>query len=144
MQKCILHVGPQFHIHLLLLLPNVSRCQLHRWFEDFDFSVFLDFVSWWIWARSMESPRLASKISELWGPRVVLNRGGATHDDSQGLHKKTEINKHSHTVFENHRKSLIRHCERSEQRSPFECLWSNSITILVNFDSTKIGGKCQN
>ena len=67
------------------------------------------------------------------------------------------------TVFENHRKSRIQHCERSELRLHFEwtkvnqkcqkwsilanfwkSLWSNSVTRQVSFNRTKIGGKCQN
>ena len=61
--------------------------------------------------------------------------------------------KSSFTVFENHRKSLIQHCERSELRLHFEwtkvhykCkkgqFWRvfenlNSVTRQVNFDKTK-------
>ena len=70
------------------------------------------------------------------------------------------------TVFENHRKSLIQHCERSQLRLHFEWrqklikkmpklvhfgeflkswgLRSNSVTRQVSFDRTKFGGKCQN
>ena len=36
------------------------------------------------------------------------------------------------TVFENHRKSLIQHCERRELR------------LQVNFNRTNFGEKCQN
>ena len=64
------------------------------------------------------------------------------------------------TVFENHRKSLIQHCVRSEVGLHFEwtkvdkkwqksSIWSwnlrsNSVTRQVNFDRTKNGGisKC--
>ena len=67
-------------------------------------------------------------------------------------------------MFENHRKSRIQHCERSELRLHFEStkvhqkwsilanwsiflktwsLRSNSITRQVNFHWTKIGGKCK-
>ena len=66
------------------------------------------------------------------------------------------------TVFENHRKSLIQHCEGSELRLHFEwtkiyqnmpkmvhfgkslktwSLLSNSVTIQVSFNRTKNGGK---
>ena len=65
------------------------------------------------------------------------------------------------TVFENHRKSLIQHCERSELRLQIEwtkvnskcqkwyilktwSLWSNSVTCHVTFNWINIGGKCQN
>ena len=69
------------------------------------------------------------------------------------------------TVFENHRKSLFQYCEWSELRLHFEWrkdhlknaknaqfreflktwrLRSNSATRQVNFNRTKIGGKCQN
>ena len=70
---------------------------------------------------------------------------------------------HIYTVFENHRKSLIQQCERSELRLHFEwtklklpkmvhfgeflkiwSLQSNSVTRQVSFNRTKIGGKCQN
>ena len=64
-------------------------------------------------------------------------------------------------MFKNHRKSLSQHCERSELHLRFEwtkvhqkCLkwlilkfWSlqsNSVTIQINFNTTKIGEKCQN
>ena len=63
-------------------------------------------------------------------------------------------------MFENHRKSLIQHCERSEVRLHFaekcqKCVhggeflktWSlrsNSVTKQVSFNRTTIGGKCQN
>ena len=64
------------------------------------------------------------------------------------------------TVFENHRKGLIQHCEQSELRLHFEwtkmpkminfgeflktqSLRSNSVTRHVNFNRTKIGGKYQ-
>ena len=68
------------------------------------------------------------------------------------------------TVFENHRKSLIQHCERSELRLHFECTkvyqkcqkWSILASFSkpeacgqivlpdrVNFNRTKIRGKCQ-
>ena len=61
-------------------------------------------------------------------------------------------------MFENHRKSLIQHCERSELRFHFNknaknsqfseflktrSLRSNSVTRQVNFNKTKICGKCQ-
>ena len=66
-------------------------------------------------------------------------------------------------MFENHRKSLIQHCERSELRlhnkwtkviqnaktGQFDEIlktWSlrlDSVTRQVNFNRTKIGGKCQ-
>ena len=46
------------------------------------------------------------------------------------------------TEFENRRKSLIRHCERSELHLHFE--WSNSVTRQVNFNRTKNCWKCQN
>ena len=66
-------------------------------------------------------------------------------------------------MFENHRKSIIQHCERSELRLHFEWtkdiknaengqfwrvfeklnLRSNSVTRQVNFNRTKIGGKWQ-
>ena len=71
--------------------------------------------------------------------------------------KNAKNNTHTSTVFENHRKSLIQHCERSELRLHFEgakvhfgeflktwSLRSNSVTRQVSFDRTKIGGKCQN
>ena len=63
------------------------------------------------------------------------------------------------TVFENNRKSLIQHGERSERRLRFVAdskmikmvhfgefldilsLWSNSVTRQVNFNLTKIDGK---
>ena len=69
------------------------------------------------------------------------------------------------TVFENHRKSRIQHCERSELRLHFEwtkvnqkcqkwfilancwknlSLRSNSFTRQVIFNRQKIDGKCQN
>ena len=65
------------------------------------------------------------------------------------------------TVFENHRKSLIQYCERSELRiytsslkrpkmghfGEFLKTWSlrsNSVTRQISFKRTKIGGKCQN
>ena len=68
-------------------------------------------------------------------------------------------------MFENHRKSIIKHCERSEATCTFwvdkSCLkmpkmvhfgeflkiWrlrSNSVTRQVSFNRTKIDGKCQN
>ena len=68
------------------------------------------------------------------------------------------------TVLENYRKSLIQHSERSERRLRFEQTkvyqkcpkWSflasfwiyyaggqNSVTRQVNFNLTKIDGKCQ-
>ena len=64
-------------------------------------------------------------------------------------------------MFENSRKSLIsQHCERSDRRlhfgqkfiknakngqfGEFFCLRPNSATKEVNFNRTKIGGKCQN
>ena len=40
------------------------------------------------------------------------------------------------TVFENHRKSLIQHCERSELRL-------HSVTRQDNFNRTNIGEKCR-
>ena len=42
------------------------------------------------------------------------------------------------TVFENYRKSLIQHCERSELRFYFD-----SVTRDVNFNKTKIGGNAK-
>ena len=69
------------------------------------------------------------------------------------------LHRHVFTLFENHRKSLIQHCERSELRQkliknakngPFGeflktwSLRSNSVTRQVNFKRTKIGEKCQN
>ena len=71
---------------------------------------------------------------------------------------------YSTTVFENHRKSLIQHCERSElclilsgqklienaknrQFGDFLkrwIIWSSSVTRHVNYNRTKIDGKCQN
>ena len=58
---------------------------------------------------------------------------------------------HRITVFENHRKSLIQHCERSilsgmVHFGKFLKTWSlrsNSVTRQVNFNTTKISGKCQ-
>ena len=70
-----------------------------------------------------------------------------------------------HTVFENHRKSLIQHCERSELRLHFE--WTKSLLKSTKYDQfwrvfenlklavkqcyhtgqisrTKIGVKCRN
>ena len=64
-------------------------------------------------------------------------------------------------LFENHRKSLIQYCERSELRiytsslkrpkmghfGEFLKTWSllsNSATRQVSFDRTENGGKCQN
>ena len=43
-----------------------------------------------------------------------------------------------HTVFENRRKSLIQHCERSELRVHFD-----SVTRDVNFNKTKIGANAK-
>ena len=64
------------------------------------------------------------------------------------------------TVFENHRKSLIQHCElllhfewtkviKNAKNSQFDksktCyLRSNSVTRQITFNRTKIGEKCQN
>ena len=71
----------------------------------------------------------------------------------------------SFTVFENHRKSLIQHCERSDLRLQLSGkkliknvqkwsilgeflntlgLRSNSVTRQVSFNWSKIGGKCLN
>ena len=71
----------------------------------------------------------------------------------------------TNTVFENHRKSRIQHCERSEVLLHFLngrkfiknakmvnfgdflktwSLWSNSVTRQIIFNWTKIDGKCQN
>ena len=60
-------------------------------------------------------------------------------------------------MFENHRKSLIQHCEQSDKSSlkmskmvqfgeflETSNLRSNSVTRQVSFNRTKIGGKCQN
>ena len=44
------------------------------------------------------------------------------------------------TVFENHEKSHIQHCEILKTWN----LRSNSVTRQVNFNRAKIGGKCQN
>ena len=56
------------------------------------------------------------------------------------------------TVLENHTKSLIQHCERSELRLHLsgQKVIKNakngikSVTRQVSFNRTKIGGKCQN
>ena len=44
------------------------------------------------------------------------------------------------TVFENHRKSIIQHCERSELRLHFEGFIENlnSVTRQVNFKGQKM------
>ena len=56
-------------------------------------------------------------------------------------------------MFENHPKSRIQHCERSESKcqmvnfGDFLKTWrfrSSNVTRQVNFDRTKIRGKCQN
>ena len=67
--------------------------------------------------------------------------------------KMTVKRTHSSTVFEDDRKSLIQHCERSKLSLHFEWTkvnqkyqmikWSNSVTRHVSFDKTKIGEKCQ-
>ena len=77
--------------------------------------------------------------------------------------RQTKKNWHQSIVFENQRKSLIQHCDRSELCILFSgktslkmqkwsilanfrktwILMSNSATRQVNFHWTKIGGKCQ-
>ena len=58
-------------------------------------------------------------------------------------------------MFENHRKSRIQHCERSELRLHFEWtkghknaknsqFWQVIVTRQVTINGAKIGGKCQN
>ena len=47
-------------------------------------------------------------------------------------------------MFENHRKSRIQHCERSELLLYLWSLGSNSVTRQVNLNRSKIGEKCQN
>ena len=56
-------------------------------------------------------------------------------------HRKQDdlIDNKNATMFENHEKSLIQHCERSELRLHYGSLLSNSVTRQVNFIWTEIG-----
>ena len=102
------------------------------------------------------------------GYQLVLHSSGnscigllLTSKRAEGRAKKG----YGHTVFENHRKSLIQHCERSELRLHFE--WTKSLLKSTKYDQfwrvfenlklavkqcyqtgqisrTKIGVKCRN
>ena len=89
----------------------------------------------------------------------VTSRDYFFHDWVHGQRTTFPIMEMLRTVFENHRKSLIQHCERTKvdksslkmpkmvefgELSKIQSLKSRSVTKKVNFNWTKIGGKSQN
>ena len=115
-----------------------------------------DVVDNWVIA-TIETVKTPYGISWRWNHHLFSN----TRSTCQDLISSNISASDHYTVFENHRKSLIQHCEGSELRVHFEwtkmpkmvqfgeflktwSLRSNSVTRQVSFNRTNIGEKCQN
>ena len=106
--------------------------------NDVIWQVFKNCLTFQILVEETKISCLSVKFKSLTDGWVV---GVADHHHSRGRHCATKVARSTlhiililTTVFENHRKSLIQHCERSELRLHFECTKVNQKwSILANF-----------